>query len=107
MHGEYKGDSHSCQHCDISYLRTCSRFVSTRKSTIQDSVQKIILYFFHADLKVIKAFDPVKRRYSVLYLLRFFSECRVKVDAVVSVKTTADDTDMIVTLKNWSWSNRE
>ena len=41
--------------------------------------------FFHADLKAIKAFEPVKK-FSVLYLLRFFAERRVKVDAMVSVK---------------------
>ena len=40
--------------------------------------------FFHVDLKTIKAFDTVKK-VSILYLYGF-TERRVKVDAVVSVK---------------------
>ena len=40
---------------------------------------------FHAYLKAIKAFDPVKK-VSVIYLLRFFAESCVKVDAMVSLK---------------------
>ena len=42
-------------------------------------------FLFHVDLKAIKANDPVKK-ISVSYLLRFFAEGRVKVDALVSVK---------------------
>ena len=40
--------------------------------------------FFHVDLKAIKAFDPVKKRFSIIFFT-VFAESRVKVDAVVSV----------------------
>ena len=73
---------------------------------IQDSVQKIILYFFF--MLILRSLRHLTQSKDIS-VLRFlpFAECRVKVDAVVSVKTTADDTDMIVTLKTWSWSNRK
>ena len=46
--------------------------------TITDDIS----VFVHADLKAIKAFDPLKK-VSVLHPLQFFAERRVKVDVLV------------------------
>ena len=57
-------------------------FVWDKIKVILITITDDISVFVHADLKAIKAFDPLKK-VSVLHLLQFFAERRVKVDVLV------------------------